>query len=73
MMNGIHQGLIEAGRNAGRLGGQVFAAGCHHDGWAIACMVLGVILWAAVMTTLVMGMIALVKHLKKSKKETTGK
>jgi hypothetical protein len=72
-MHGIQQGLIEAGRNAGQFGGRVLECGGHHDPLAITCMVLGILLWAAVMTTLVMGMIALVKHLKKSKKETSDK
>jgi hypothetical protein len=68
-MHGIQQGLMAAGRNAGR----ALEIGGHHNGLEIACFVLGVLLWAAVMTTLVMGMIALVKHLKKSKKETSEK
>jgi hypothetical protein len=72
-MHGIQQGIMEAGRNVGQLGGRMFEGGCHHDPMSIVCLVLGILLWAALMTTLVMGMIALVRHLKPAKKETTGK
>jgi uncharacterized membrane protein len=68
-MHGFQQGMIEAGRNAGR----VLECGGHYDAMTITWFVLGIVLWAAVMTTLVMGMIALVKHLKKSKKDTSDK
>jgi hypothetical protein len=72
-MHGVQQGLMEAGRNVGRFGGRAIEAGGHHDPMSIVCVVLGILLWAAVMTTLVMGMIALVRYLKTPKKETTGK
>ncbi len=68
-MHGFQQGLIDAGREAGR----VLECGGHYDAMTITWFVLGIALWAAVMTILVMGMIALVKHLKKSNKESSGK
>jgi hypothetical protein len=72
-MHGIQQGMMEAGRNFGQMGGRVFEGGGHHSPVGILCVVLGILLWAAVMTTLVMSMIALVRHLKAPKKESTDK
>ena len=73
-MNGIQQGMMDAGRELGRMGGRMMEAGGHGLGaMDITWLVLGVILWAALMTTLVMGMIALVRHLKPAKKETSDK
>lgn len=72
-MNGIQQGIMEAGRNVGHVGGRFVESGGSHDAMAVVFMVLGIVLWTAVMTTLVMGMIALVRHLKSAKKETSDK
>jgi len=71
-MHGIHQGIMDATRELGRMGGQVFES-CGHrlDSLEIVWLVLGSVLWAALMTTLVMGMIALVRHLRKPKDDTT--
>jgi hypothetical protein len=63
-MHGLGQGMLEAGRNVGQMGGRFFEAGGNHGTVEILCLVLGILLWAAVMTTLVMCMIALVRHLK---------
>jgi hypothetical protein len=73
LMNGIQQGIMAAGRHMGEVGNRFAEVGCHHDAMTIVCMVFGLILWAAVMTTLVMGMIALVRYLKKPKAESTDK
>ena len=71
-MHGIPQGIMDAGREMGRLGGRVFEAGGHGlDSLEIVWLVLGSVLWAALMTALVMGMIALVRHLKKPKSDTS--
>jgi hypothetical protein len=72
-MYGIQQGMMEGGRNIGQEGGRLIESCGHGDPMGIVFAVLGILLWAALMTTLVMGMIALVKHLKKSKKETADK
>ncbi len=73
-MHGIQQGIMEAGREFGNIGGRVFEAGGHGlDAMEITWIVLGFVLWAAVMTTLVMGMIALVRHLKGPKAEKSAK
>ena len=73
-MHGFQQGMMDAGRGIGELGGRLCEAGGHGVGALdITCLVLGVILWAAVMTTLVMSMIALVRYLKKPKKEASDK
>jgi hypothetical protein len=72
-MHGIGQGMMEAGRNAGQMGGRLFESGGHNGSVEILCLVLGILLWAALMTTLVMGMIALVRHLKPAKRESTDK
>ena len=72
-MHGIEQGMMNAGRGFGQMGGRMVEAGGHLDSLEIVCLVLGLLLWAAVMTTLVMGMIALVRHLKPAKKETSDK
>jgi hypothetical protein len=72
-MHGIQQGMMEAGRGFGQMGGRAFEAGCHHGPVGVLCVVLGILLWAAVMTTLVMSMIALVRHLKGPKKESSDK
>jgi len=71
-MHGIQQGIMDATRELGRMGGQVFES-CGHrlDSLDIVWIVLGGVLWAALMTTLVMGMIALVRHLRKPKSDTT--
>ena len=69
-MHGIQQGIMDATRELGRMGGQAFA-GCGRglDSLEIVWIVLGSVLWAALMTTLVIGMIALVRHLKKPKED----
>jgi hypothetical protein len=71
-MHGIEQGIMIAGRGLGEMGGRAMEAGGHIDSMEIVCLVLGLLLWAALMTTLVMGMIALVRHLK-PKKDDPGK
>ena len=71
-MNGMQQGIMDAGRELGRMGGRLLEAGGHGvDAMEIVWLVLGSVLWAALMTTLVMGMIALVRYLKKPKDETS--
>jgi hypothetical protein len=72
-MHGIQQGMMEGGRGIGEAGGRFIESCGHGDPMGIVCVILGVLLWAALMTTLVMGMIALVRHLKKSKRETADK
>jgi hypothetical protein len=72
-MNGIQQGIMGAGRHMGEVGTRFAEFGGHHDGMTIVCMVFGILLWAAVMTALVMSMIALVRYLKKPKAESTDK
>ena len=73
-MHGIGQGMLDTGRELGRIGGRAIEAGGHHLGaWDITWFVLGLLLWAAAMTALVMGMIALVRHLKRPKDGGTTK
>lgn len=67
-MNGMQQWMLEGTREFGRSGGRIMEAGGHHlGGLEIAWMVLGILLWAAVMTALVMGMITMVRHLRRPK------
>ena len=69
-MHGLGNGLMDAGRELNRMGGQFMEFGRHGmDALDITWLVLGVVLWAALMTTLVMSMIALVRHLRKPKEE----
>ena len=72
-MNGIQQGMMEAGREVGRFGGRMIEAGGHNDALTIVFVVLGIVLWAALMTALVMGIMALTRHLRGPKKESTDK
>jgi hypothetical protein len=75
-MHGIEQGILAAGRGIGPMGGRFLEANGHTDSMEIVCLVFGLLLWAAVMTTLVMGMIALVRHLrapKAAKKDDSAK
>ncbi len=67
-MNGMQQWMLEATREFGRSGGRMMEAGGHHLGaLEITWIVLGILLWAAAMTALVMGMITMVRHLRKPK------
>jgi cytochrome c-type biogenesis protein CcmH/NrfF len=72
-MNGIQQGIMEGGRNIGQAGGRLIESCGNGDPMHIVFAVLGILLWAALMTILVMGMIALVRYLKKPKKEAAEK
>ncbi len=54
-MHGIGNGMMDAGREIGRMGGRALELGGHGlDALDITWLVLGVVLWAALMTTLVM-------------------
>ena len=67
-MHGIQQGIMDAGRELGRFGGRALEGGCDGLGaLEIVWLVLGGLLWAALMTALVMGMIALARYLRASK------
>ena len=63
-MFGMEQGIITSGRGVGPMGIRVIEEGAHHDPLGIVCLVLGLILWAAVMTTLALLIIGLVRHLR---------
>jgi uncharacterized membrane protein len=63
-MFGWGQGLITPGDNVGPSGWHMVEAGTHLDPLGIVCMVLGLILWAAVVTTLVLVMVHLVRRLR---------
>jgi uncharacterized membrane protein len=49
------------------MGIRVIEEGGHLDPLGIVCLVLGLILWAAVMTTLVLLIMGLVRHLRHPK------
>lgn len=67
-MNGIQQGMLAASRELGAFSDRVLGSGGQQlGGWDIAWTVLGLLLWAAAMAALVMGIIALVRYLKKPK------
>ncbi len=57
-MLGLERGLMQFG------GERVLGIGGDHEPLQILCMVLGLILWALVVTTLVLLIIKLVRHLR---------
>ena len=63
-MNGIEQVIIGPGRGVGPMGIHIAEAGGRFGGLDVLWLVLGLLLWAAVMVTLVMLMIALVRNLR---------
>jgi putative membrane protein len=57
--------MFEFGREMMRAGGQrLLESGGHHEPLQILCMVLGLILWVLVVTTLVLLIIRLVRHIQ---------
>jgi uncharacterized membrane protein len=66
-MFGLEQGLVTSGRGTGPSGWHMVEASTHLDPLGIVCMVLGLILWAAVVTTLVLVIVHLVRRLRHPK------
>ena len=72
-MNGLVQGIAGPGRDLGGIGMRVAEHGGGLDSLEIALLVLGLVLWAAVMTSLVMFMIGQVRSLRRPRSEDDGK
>jgi putative membrane protein len=65
--------MFNYGREMMQSGGQrVLESGGHHEPLQILCMVLGLILWALVVTTLVLLIIRLVRRLRNPCHSTVG-
>jgi len=72
-MYGIEQGMVGPGREFGGIGVRLVEHGGGLDSLEITLLVLGLLLWAAVMTSLVMFMIGQVRSLRRWKPEDGGK